>query len=289
MREAQKAKLIHGLWFVIPLLLTLLLLLTLVPPAESLLTRTGYGAKAAQKEALHFVAIGDSLTEGIGDTTGGGGYVPLLKKDLMAEAQIDALTAYNFGKAGNRTDQLLKRIKETKEIKLALQRADFITLTIGGNDLMKTVRSEILNDLKIETFSQPLADYQENLRAVLAELRSYAPETPIYLLGIYNPFYLSFQEVVEMQEVVDLWNRGSEAVIKETPGTYFIPINDSLYRGRDGQVGIGDPATDTSAATTLNNLISAEDNFHPNNLGYQIMANAFKEQIIKTKTAWLEK
>lgn len=35
-----------------------------------------------KKEKLHYIAIGDSLTEGVGDQTKQGGFVPLVANDL---------------------------------------------------------------------------------------------------------------------------------------------------------------------------------------------------------------
>jgi lysophospholipase L1-like esterase len=38
-----------------------------------------------------------------------------------------------------------------------------------------------------------------------------------------------------------------------------------------------------------NNALYDEDNFHPNNLGYQLMATAIQEKIVETKDLWLIK
>ncbi|MEO2748456.1 lipase, partial [Enterococcus faecium] len=37
------------------------------------------------------------------------------------------------------------------------------------------------------------------------------------------------------------------------------------------------------------NVLYEEDHFHPNNLGYQLMANAVRDQLIETQNQWLEK
>lgn len=36
-----------------------------------------------KKESLHIVAIGDSLTQGVGDTSNSGGYVPIVALSLI--------------------------------------------------------------------------------------------------------------------------------------------------------------------------------------------------------------
>ncbi|MBP1040587.1 SGNH/GDSL hydrolase family protein [Vagococcus sp. BWB3-3] len=266
-------------------------LAALIPKAQPMFGEQT-AEKSQEKQLLNFAAIGDSLTEGVGDTTKSGGYVPLLKQAISEETGIDAIHSDNFGKAGDRSDQILKRIKKNEEIQTGLKEADFITLTVGGNDLMKVVKSEFMNDISYETFDKPLEEFKKQLGLLIAEIRSYNSEAPIYLMGIYNPFYLSFQEVSEMQDIVTLWNDGAKEAIKDEQKVYFIPINDSLYKGLNGQIGIGSDTTETSTSSSggsLNNLISEVDNFHPNNLGYQIMANAFKEKMFETKKDWLEK
>lgn len=48
----------------------------MIPSAPSLLTDKEISSK--ERTRLTYLALGDSLTEGIGDTTGQGGFVPLL-------------------------------------------------------------------------------------------------------------------------------------------------------------------------------------------------------------------
>lgn len=73
------------------------------------------------------------------------------------------------------------------------------------------------------------------------------------------------------------------------PNCYFIPINDLLYQGLNQEVGVTEEGTDQTTSTTENLngikiMCSEEDHFHPNNLGYQLMANAVRDQLIETQT-----
>ncbi|MFP9045162.1 GDSL-type esterase/lipase family protein, partial [Enterococcus faecalis] len=90
-----------------------------------------------KKEKLHYIAIGDSLTEGVGDQTKQGGFVPLVANDLKDRYNLTAVETENYGVNGERSDQILKRVKTKEEIRNNIKTADFITLTVGGNDLMK--------------------------------------------------------------------------------------------------------------------------------------------------------
>ena len=64
------------------------------------------------KKDLRIVSIGDSLTEGVGDETESGGYVGILNhtfEDNQLNIRIE-----NYGKKGNRTDQLLNSWTKTR-------------------------------------------------------------------------------------------------------------------------------------------------------------------------------
>lgn len=247
-----------------------------------------------RKEKLHYVAIGDSLTEGVGDQTKQGGFIPLVANDLKDRYDLIAVETENYGVNGERSDQILKRVKENEKIQENIKSADFLTLTVGGNDLMKVIQNNLFG-LSVNSFKKPLKKYQENVTDLLEEIRSLNPSAPIYVLGIYNPFYLNFPEITDMQTIVNNWNTGTESVVKKTKNSYFIPINDLLYQGLNQEVGITEEGTDQTTSTTenlsgiKNNVLYEEDHFHPNNLGYQLMANAVRDQLIQTQDQWLTK
>lgn len=247
-----------------------------------------------KKEKLHYIAIGDSLTEGVGDQTKQGGFVPLVANDLKDRYNLTAVETENYGVNGERSDQILKRVKTKEEIRNNIKTADFITLTVGGNDLMKVIQNNLFG-LTVNSFKKPLKNYQENVTELLEEFRSLNKTAPIYILGIYNPFYLNFPEITDMQTIVNNWNKGTETVTKKMPNCYFIPINDLLYQGLNQEVGVTEEGTDQTTSTTenlngiKNNVLYEEDHFHPNNLGYQLMANAVRDQLIETQNQWLEK
>ena len=73
------------------------------------------------------MAIGDSLTEGVGDESENGGYVGILNNTF--EDNNLNITVDNFGKKGNRSDQLLKRL-EKKDIILPLKRQILFSLPL---------------------------------------------------------------------------------------------------------------------------------------------------------------
>ncbi|MBO0476851.1 SGNH/GDSL hydrolase family protein [Vagococcus sp. DIV0080] len=276
-------------WFFLLTLVTFAISSMLIPEAEKIKKTTTDTKEEVKMDILRVSAVGDSLTEGIGDTTHTGGYVPLLQTDLSENYPIDVVQAENFGKSGDRSDQILKRIKKDEEMQNSIRKADVILVTVGGNDLMKVIQSKIFNKLTLKTFVKPREKYQKELEKMYQEIRQLNPDAPIYQLGIYNPFYKSFSEIKEMQEIVDYWNEGSKEFIDGLDNAYFVPINDEIYNGLpEVPTTSSSDATNNSKDVTINDLISEEDSFHPNNLGYQIIANAFRAKMDSTKDAWLK-
>ncbi|MBM9833783.1 GDSL family lipase, partial [Enterococcus faecalis] len=67
-------------------------------------------------------------------------------------------------------------------------------------------------------------------------------------------------------------------------GVYFVPINDRIYRGIDGQEGV--TVNQNGQSVVVNDALFEGDHFHPNNVGYQIMQAAIMEKLDETSQAW---
>lgn len=260
----------------------------LIPTATSRLDMKPKEIISPQKQRIQLVAVGDSLTQGVGDETNKGGFVPLLANSLETKFPVNPVEIENFGVSGNRSPQILKRVKSDEKLQKNLETADIITLTVGGNDLMRVIQNNILG-LSVDTFKKPGEKYQKNLQELLDEIRTYNSKAPIYVLGIYNPFYIYFPEITEMQEIVNNWNRLTESVVDQEDQTYFVPINDLIYQGIfDTNDATVEEEVDASTLNDLrNNALYEEDKFHPNFNGYQLISMAFLEKITETSDDWL--
>jgi lysophospholipase L1-like esterase len=199
---------------------------------------------------IKVVMVGDSLTEGVGDDSKKGGYLPYLKELLEKEKGINKAELINFGVRGHRTDQLLGRLEKPNVLK-ALGEADMVIITIGGNDMMKVVRENITN-LKIEDFEREKGIFNQNLMTILSDIRTLNSSTSIVLVGLYNPFSSSFPELNEIDQVINDWNGSSQDVISQMDRAYFVEISDLF-------------------AENVNELLYS-DYFHPNNKGYKLIA-----------------
>lgn len=206
---------------------------------------------------IRIISAGDSLTEGVGDSTKTGGYLPYLRTLLEEEKGIKEVDFYNFGVKGNRTPQLLKRL-QTEEIKETLYTADLVILTVGGNDIMKVVRDNISN-LQLSVFEKEREVYINNLIEIMNSIIRVNPEAYIVLVGVYNPFSQWFSDIKELDQIVSEWNEASQWVVANYSNAYFVGIEDLFIN----------PAE---------NLLHT-DNFHPNDKGYELIAERLNETL----------
>lgn len=207
------------------------------------------------KSDVDIVAIGDSLTQGVGDQTKKGGYIGILDETINHDKKVVAIE--NYGKAGNRTDQLLKRLDEP-EIVSSIKKSEIILITIGANDIMQVAKENFTN-LTFDLFAAERIQFENRLYDIFAKINELNPDSYVYLLGIYNPFEKYFNEIEELNHIVNDWNQTSESVTEEFSKTTFIPIND-LFEN-----------------TNIN--LFSDDHFHPNTIGYHRMAERVLEYL----------
>lgn len=233
-----------------------------------------------KKESLHIVAIGDSLTEGIGDATNTGGYVPVAADLLRKTDAYKEVTTSNYGKNGDRSGQVLKRLHESKSIQEDIASANIVVLTVGGNDIIKTFKQIFLTATE-ESFILPEKAYQVNLRALLADFKKLNPELEVYVFGVYNPYYVYFPEITEMQNIVDKWNKTTQEIVNETDHATFISTVD-LFDPTTKQDEMEELVLDEEnpSGTEINNpYLYEKDLFHPNEAGYELMGEVLFQAI----------
>lgn len=198
---------------------------------------------------VQIVTIGDSLTVGVGDETKQSGYVGILNQTFQDKKILARIE--NLGKSGNRTDQLRKRL-DNEDIAKSIEQADMIFITIGANDLMYILKENITH-ITIQPFMKEMKRYEDRLRDIFTRLRELNEDAEIYLIGFYNPFEAYFNEIEELTEITKQWNEVGQKVTAHDSRAYFIPTAD-LFVGRTSQ-------------------LLADDYFHPNKAGYEVIAN----------------
>jgi len=226
-----------------------------------------------------YIALGDSLSAGIGASDASMTFVGLVHASLGAGVALE-----NLGVPGATSQDLIDNgslDRAAQEIEQRNRDGDpsndvrLVTLEIGGNDLLSIYFSLVqtggcpdletsLSDPECtDALSTAYEGFRPNLTAALDRLHDADPALPILLLTLYNPFdYLP-----GIGELGDLSLEGQ-------PDTAFPDgLNDivrEIAQGRDDVtvVDVFPLFQDRSLE-----LVSP-DGIHPNDAGYQVMADA---------------
>lgn len=205
-------------------------------------------------DTLNIVSLGDSLTRGVGDKEGIG-YIGRLKDSLQNDYnQKVALT--NLAVSGAKTEDLLQQI-EGKGAAYSIQQADIIVLTIGGNDLFPGFES--MSTIDLTTYQPDIEVFQNDARQILSKLRELNPDSPIFWMGLYNPFE-DVEDLKGSSSLVVDWNAALEKLALDYENVYVIPTFDLFQsRGED---------------------LLYSDHFHPNETGYEFMAERLVQNVV---------
>ncbi len=224
------------------------------PKASNLVKKTDVVAKEKKKTGtLQIVSLGDSLTRGVGDKEGIG-YIGRMKEDLQKEyKQKVALT--NLAVSGAKMPDLLKQI-ESSGAQYSIKQADVIVLTIGGNDLFPGWES--LGKIDLETYRPDTETFQNEAKKIIEEIRKLNPDSPIFWLGLYNPFE-DVEDLKGSSNIVVDWNAALEKLALNDKNVYITPTFDLFQnRGKD---------------------LLYSDHFHPNEVGYTYMAERLVQNV----------
>lgn len=225
------------------------------PKASNLIKKIDVVAKEKKKTGtLQIVSLGDSLTRGVGDKEGIG-YVGRMKEDLQKDyKQKIALT--NLAVSGAKMPDLLKQI-ESNGAQYSIKQADVIVLTIGGNDLFPGWES--LGKIDLETYRPDTETFQNEAKKIIEEIRKLNTDSPIFWLGLYNPFE-DVEDLKGSSNIVVDWNASLEKLALNDKNVYITPTFDLFQnRGKD---------------------LLYSDHFHPNEVGYTYMAERLVQNVV---------
>ncbi|MGE9214511.1 GDSL-type esterase/lipase family protein [Exiguobacterium aurantiacum] len=144
-----------------------------------------------------YVALGDSLTRGVGSTSGAG-YVQPVGETL----DENGIRTQNLAVSGARTEDLLAQL-EQPEVRRTIENARYITLTIGGNDLFN--RGENVDNFESVDIEQVVTDAKTNLNDIFEQVRGLNDTAQIVYIALYNPFQENENGEAFNQLILD-WN-----------------------------------------------------------------------------------
>ena len=222
---------------------------------------------------VHMVALGDSLTQGDGDDSGRGYPGRLLE---MVNAVRPDSTLSNFGQSGWSSDalingdqglesQLMRAVSELQDV-TSQGKAALALVWIGSNDLWYLY--EFGGDIDDAGDASDVQRFEANIDTILSQLRGTGAQVVIALLDDQSkrPIALKGEafvaitpdEMSRMSAHVDVYNQ----IIRDKAAQY-------------GALTVDFYSTDifTSPATLY------DDGNHPNQAGYDIIAQKWYEAI----------
>lgn len=202
----------------------------------------------------HYTAIGDSLTTGFGAMPGNG-FVPVYRR--MSEVALRSFVAHtNLGINGLTTAELEERVRHNPLFRQALREADIITVSIGGNDLIRAAKAAAGHSVSsADAFEQAFKEARKHFDRMMdriyqikgGEGRPYL----IRIVGLYNPY----PQLTAASAWVRRVNRQLAQYNSRVCG--FADIYDA-FSGRERE------------------LLSI-DHLHPNGKGYRVIAERLQE------------
>jgi lysophospholipase L1-like esterase len=196
-----------------------------------------------------YTAIGDSLTTGFGALPGNG-FVPVYRR--MAEGRLRSQIALsNLGVNGLTTEGLEQRLKTDPVFRSAIKDAEIITMSIGGNDLIRAAKATAgrPGDMNV-ILQKALRECKRNfsdIMSILSQLKA-GTRSPyiIRIVGLYNPY----PQIDEATEWVRQFNRYAAGYSSAVCG--FASIYHEFAGNERGLLFL--------------------DHLHPNGRGYRVIA-----------------
>ncbi|MCH8051486.1 MAG: hypothetical protein IIC86_05650, partial [Chloroflexi bacterium] len=229
-----------------------------------------------------YLALGDSLSVGVGASD-----EPTRGWVGLVSAALPEWDLSNLGVSGDDSGELLFGGPLDEALRLIALRATdaeagnevgAITLEIGGNDLLDiyfelvipgdcpSVIEALQREACVTALESALAAYRSNLTETLERLIEAAPETPIFLMTLYNPFS---GEGTVLDEIGVLTLEGQE-------GTPFPKGLNDIIREAGAEAGVILVEWYEPFLGKKSEYISF-DLIHPNDAGHAVMAAAVTE------------
>ncbi|MDF2939272.1 MAG: Lipase/Acylhydrolase with GDSL-like motif [Paenibacillaceae bacterium] len=258
----------------------------LVPQGETLESAAPSASTAPTgQNKLQILALGDSLTRGVGDDDAEG-YVGKLKK-LLAEKAGKPVFVWNYAVSGaTSTDMLADIAKPTAQDYIS--QADIILFTIGGNDLNRvatqvtgltgastpapavspaagtatTDAAALPGDISFDyaALAKEFPSSINRLETIIDKLAAANPKAQIVYVGLYHPF-AEFDPERQAAEWIGRWNNAAFVAANRHSNVTVVPTYD-LFQN-------------------FGQELLYTDHFHPNTTAYEQIA-ARVAQVIRT-------
>ena len=205
-----------------------------------------------KSDTLHHLALGDSIIHGVG--AGQKENLVYQFSTKLAQQVDKKVESDNQGINGITSTELNSLVQEGR-FDESIKRADIITINVGGNDILQTVKRVDFQSV-FETYDELQTNFKKNLSDITTRVHKLNPKATIVLLELYNPLPPDNQLYPMADKMLPKWNLNIYMVASGLQSSLVVETT-KVINGKH-----------------LQNL--SPDGVHPNHAGY----SAISEQMI---------
>lgn len=227
-----------------------------------------YNSFSKENKKINYIALGDSIAEGMNSySIVDYGYTDYIK-DYLEDKELLSFYTKKYAVSGYRTRDLKNDIEDNKVVeqdnkkiylKEALRESDLVTLTIGANDLIKTISLDNIEEtiLNVRETKQEIDKILEREKDIIILIKKYA-KRQIIVTGYFNPFPRLINYKSNIDELVKYYNNHLNDLCDELE-VDFVDIFEIL----DGNI----------------KAFPNPMNIHPNKYGYELIYKEVAKKI----------
>lgn len=201
-------------------------------------------------DASLYVALGDSLTEGIGAESPNNNFVSQVFQYLQ---HSNRCYMKNMGISGMKSGELLELI-HNPGVQRILTRMTHCSITTGGCDFIHVYET---GSLTIPRLLHAARQVHNHTRSILDFIRQQNPHSQLYVLGFYLPLPAYNMGIQQSSFLVKTLNRIYQALCDKYQAIMINPFDSFFQR-----------------------FEYFYDDVHPNQKGYNELAKLFRDHLI---------
>ncbi|MDR7072342.1 GDSL-type esterase/lipase family protein [Fictibacillus barbaricus] len=218
--------------------------------------------KQSPKSSFVHIVLGDSVAQGRGSDQGG---FPVKVNKSLENLTGKKFELENLGVSGATSKGLVNQLKQPAVLE-AVQKADIISINIGGNDIVQVAKTE--GPLKaIQGYDHVKNEYEKNLQDIFKVIRSQNPNAILVLNELYNVVNTDKNYYPASEKLLNDWNLIAYETALSNKPALVVPVSEAL------------PTKDMDKWLY--------DSIHPNEEGYERIAEktitVFKNHSYKTE------
>ncbi len=257
----------------------------------------------SESESVVYVSLGDSIAHGYGlENMSAEAYTAVIADKFESDGIL--CEACNFGVDGQKSGGLISYIDANEQIAEKLAAADYVSISIGANNILYSATSFIrdYNDFKTnpstsftsdditakfkefnESIVAGLDDLQTDIPILIDKIRSYNEDCEILFMTCYNP-YGAVKITLDWGGLMTI----DFAALSDTCVSQMDDIIRSLSDECGYQIADVYTAFDGKAARLINaSPVDSGDTFdlsaidpHPNKIGHALIADVIYEVMV---------